>query len=58
MPLSDVRCSVRLPARPRRVYLGGAAAAGRKDLPFAYEQGRVEVTVERLRVHEVVVIES
>ncbi len=54
VPVSGVRCSVRLPAKPKRVYLG----ASRAPVPFAYKDGRLELTVERLYVHEVVVIDE
>ncbi len=54
VPIFGVACRVRLPRAPRRVYLGAAG----KDLPFTYAQGQVGFTVERLYVHELVVIEE
>jgi hypothetical protein len=54
VPLCDIACRVRLPQRPQRIYL----AASGTDLPFTYARGEVEFTVERLYVHELVVIEE
>jgi len=53
LPLTDVRVTVNVPAQPRTVWLVPSGG----ELPFEYEQGRVTVTVPKVAIHEVLVIE-
>ena len=53
IPLYDVKASVKTDKAPKRVYL---APEGR-DIPFTYENGRVDYTVDKLDLCAMVVID-
>jgi len=53
VPIFDVRLSLRLARRPKRVYL----APSQTPLEFRYAAGRVELSVPEVRGHEMVVFE-
>jgi hypothetical protein len=53
VPLHDARISLRMKTAPARVYLAGDDA----DLPFDHRDGRLELTVETVNLHQLVVIE-
>jgi hypothetical protein len=53
VPIFNVPVSLKLAARPRRVYL----APGREALPFRYAGGRAEVTLPEVRGHVMVIFE-
>lgn len=53
VPLYDVKASVALPQKIKRVYL----APQMEELPFAEEDGRVCYTVPKLDCHQMVVLE-
>ena len=53
IPLYDVKASVKTDKAPKRVYL---APEGR-DIPFIYENGRVDYTVDKLDLCAMVVID-
>ncbi len=53
-PVRDIRCQVALPNRPTKVYL----APKLTPLDWSEANGRVEVTVPELLVHEMVVFEG
>lgn len=52
VPLTDVAVSLRRAKAPKQVYL----APERVELPFRYENGRVEVTIPRVAGHAMVVV--
>ncbi|MCC7204789.1 MAG: alpha-L-fucosidase [Phycisphaeraceae bacterium] len=53
IPLADLHLSLSLPKSPRRVQL----VPQRRDLPFTYRSGRVEVTLPRLAGHQMIAFE-
>jgi len=53
VPIFNVRVSLRLSQRPRRVYIAPSQA----KLPLDYENGRAEVILPEVRGHEMVVFE-
>ncbi|MCC7407869.1 MAG: beta-galactosidase trimerization domain-containing protein [Phycisphaeraceae bacterium] len=53
IPLTDLHLSLSLPKSPRRVQL----VPQRRDLPFTYRSGRVEVTLPRLDGHQMIAFE-
>jgi hypothetical protein len=54
LPLRDVKISLKITEKPGKVYL----APSRTPLDFAYENGRVNVTIPIVTGHEMVVLES
>jgi hypothetical protein len=54
VPIRGIRLSVRVPGRPKRVYL----APTRRALAFEYAQGLATVTIPELRGHAMVVFEN
>lgn len=50
----DTKVSVRLPAKPSRVYL----APEEKDIPYTYENGVLSYTVKEFTLHGMVVIDK
>lgn len=54
VPIFGIPCRVRLPKAPKRVYLGASG----QDLAFRYAGGYAEFTLDRLFVHELVVLEE
>ncbi|MBI4978107.1 MAG: beta-galactosidase trimerization domain-containing protein [Spirochaetes bacterium] len=53
-PIYDIPCRIRMPKKPSRVY----GAVSGKDIPFTYENGYAQFTVEKVYVHEAAVIEN
>ncbi len=54
VPLYNVKCKVKCEAEPSRVYL----APEKEDIPFTYENGRVNFTVPVVDIHAMAVIED
>lgn len=54
VPLYGVTCAVRMEKEPQRVYLAGSG----KELKWTYEGGYVRCEVEKVYVHEAVVMEE
>ncbi|MBO4406627.1 MAG: hypothetical protein J5849_02925 [Clostridia bacterium] len=53
-PCLDIELAIRLEKKPRALRLEPAG----KELPFAYEEGTARVTVPRVDLHEVIVVEE
>jgi hypothetical protein len=53
VPLHDVRISLKLAARPKKVYL----APQRQSLDFTYEHGRADLIIPEIRGHAMVAFE-
>lgn len=53
VPVRDVACSVRLPAKPSRIY---SAYTG-TPIPFGWKDGTASFTVPELYIHELIVID-
>lgn len=54
VPLYGVQCAVRMKERPRRVYLAGSG----QEIRWRYEEGYVRFELEKVHVHEAVVVEE
>ena len=54
VPISDVECTLRLTAKPAKLY----SAYSGEAIPFSHSGGVLKFTVGRLYIHELVVIES
>ena len=53
VPIHDIPCTVAMAAKPSRVYRHSDGA----DIDFTYEEGAVRFAVEKVHIHELVVIE-
>lgn len=54
VPIHGVEGSVRMAKKPSKVYLGASG----KELPTRYENGRLSFTLDKLYIHELIVIEE
>ncbi len=54
VPLRDVRVSIKRESKPNRVYL----APQNLEIPFEYEQGRVNFTVPSVLLHQMIAVED
>lgn len=54
VPLADIHLSIRRANAPKKAYL----APQMEELPFEYRQGHVELTVPRMVLHQMVVLED
>lgn len=52
VPLHDVTCAVRLPAKPARVQRASTGA----DVPWTFADGYVQTTLDRLYIHDALII--
>ena len=54
VPLADIHLSIRRANAPKKAYL----VPQMEELPFEYRQGHVELTVPRMVLHQMVVLED
>jgi hypothetical protein len=54
IPIFNIPCRIILSAEPRRVF----TAIDGRTIPFIYQSGRLSFTLERVDIHELIVIET
>jgi hypothetical protein len=53
VPLRDVKCSIRSGKEPRNI----RGVMLEQDIPFQYNQGRIDFTVPEVNIHELITLD-